>query len=74
LSTTYFNFAGKPLPSFKFTATAIPVLIRIINISHDSEVLHDALWALSYLTDGTEERIQMVIEMGILEGLAKTLE
>ncbi len=46
----------------------------MIKVSNDSEVLHDALWALSYLTDGNEDRIQMAIEVGILEGLAKNLE
>ena len=40
---------------------AIPTLAKVITEEEDSEVLTDALWALSYLSDGDEDRIDMVI-------------
>lgn len=48
---------GKPLPEFERTKTAIPVLIKMQAQETDDEILTDALWALSYLTDGDEEVI-----------------
>jgi importin subunit alpha-6/7 len=60
---------GKPLPSFTYTQIAIPVLVKAITVESDFEILTDALWALSYLSDGDEARIQMVIEAQIIPGL-----
>ena len=43
----------------------LPRLAALIS-SDDKEVLADALWALSYLSDGEEDRLQSVLEAGCL--------
>lgn len=40
---------------------------------HDEDVLTDACWALSYLSDGTNDRIQAVIEAGVCRRLVELL-
>ena len=39
-------------------------MIRLIELVYheDKEVVTDACWGLSYITDGTEDRIQLVID------------
>jgi hypothetical protein len=39
----------------------------------DEEVLTDACWALSYLSDGTDDKIQSVIKSGVLPRLVELL-
>lgn len=51
---------------------ALPALERLIH-SHDEEVLTDACWALSYLSDGTNDKIQAVIEAGVCRRLVELL-
>ncbi|KAI8544888.1 hypothetical protein RHMOL_Rhmol07G0000600 [Rhododendron molle] len=62
---TLSNFCrGKPQPQFEQTKPALPALARLIH-SNDEEVLTDACWALSYLSDGTNDKIQAVNEAGV---------
>ncbi|CAL1398631.1 unnamed protein product [Linum trigynum] len=70
---TLSNFCrGKPQPLFDQTKPALPALERLIH-SNDEEVLTDACWALSYLSDGTNDKIQTVIEAGVCPRLVELL-
>ncbi|KAF7119860.1 importin subunit alpha-like [Rhododendron vialii] len=70
---TLSNFCrGKPQPQFEQTKPALPALARLIH-SNDEEVLTDACWALSYLSDGTNDKIQAVIEAGVCPRLVELL-
>nr|KJB24393.1 hypothetical protein B456_004G143100 [Gossypium raimondii] len=71
---TLSNFCrGKPQPSFEQqTRPALPTLERLIH-SNDEEVLTDACWALSYLSDGTNDKIQAVIDSGVCPRLVELL-
>ncbi|VVC98414.1 unnamed protein product, partial [Leptidea sinapis] len=53
-----------PPTNFEAVAPGIPVLARLLH-HIDSEVLSDACWALSYLSDGPNEKIQAVIDAGM---------
>eukprot|EP00898_Chlorokybus_atmophyticus_P004637 jgi/Chlat1/5174/Chrsp33S05153 len=70
---TLSNFCrGKPQPSFEQSKPALPALKWLIE-SNDEEVLTDACWALSYLSDGTNDKIQAVIEAGVTRRLVELL-
>ncbi|XP_019163557.1 PREDICTED: importin subunit alpha-like [Ipomoea nil] len=71
---TLSNFCrGKnPQPPFEELKVALPILARLI-LSTDEEVLTDACWALSYLSDGTNDKIQAVIEAGVCPRLVELL-
>ena len=54
---TLSNFCrGKPEPVFETVAPALPVLGCLIR-GEDTPVLTDACWALSYLSDGPNVKI-----------------
>jgi len=55
---------GKPQPAWHMVAPALPVLTQLVS-SDDEEVLADACWALSYLCDGSNDKIQAVLDTGI---------
>ncbi|KAK4743557.1 hypothetical protein SAY87_001558 [Trapa incisa] len=70
---TLSNFCrGKPQPSFDQVKPAIPALACLVR-SSDDEVLTDACWAFSYLSDGTNDKIQAVIESGVCPRLIELL-
>ncbi|CAM9615020.1 unnamed protein product [Ectocarpus fasciculatus] len=64
---------GKPQPDTALLAPALPVLLKLLS-SDDSEVLVDTCWALSYLSDGTTERIETVISSGVAGPLTALLQ
>ncbi|CBJ31635.1 conserved unknown protein [Ectocarpus siliculosus] len=64
---------GKPQPDMSLLAPALPVLLNLLS-SDDSEVLVDTCWALSYLSDGTTERIETVISSGVARPLTALLQ
>jgi len=70
---TLSNFCrGKPQPAFPLVRPALPTLASLI-YSQDDDVLTDACWALSYLSDGPNDKIQAVIEAGVCRRLVELL-
>ncbi|GFT79598.1 importin subunit alpha-4 [Nephila pilipes] len=62
-----------PPPPFHVVRELLPSFAEMIN-NPDIEVVTDALWALSYLTDATNEKIQEVIDAGVVPRLCELLE
>eukprot|EP00002_Diphylleia_rotans_P005332 TRINITY_DN14463_c0_g1_i1.p1 TRINITY_DN14463_c0_g1~~TRINITY_DN14463_c0_g1_i1.p1 ORF type:complete len:548 (-),score=125.95 TRINITY_DN14463_c0_g1_i1:415-2058(-) len=63
---------GKPQPSIETVAPAIPYLAKLVT-HFDDEVITDATWALSYISDGPNDRIQAVISSGVVPRLVELL-
>ncbi|KAL6874697.1 hypothetical protein ACP4OV_013362 [Aristida adscensionis] len=63
---------GKPQPNREHVKLALPVLWQLIH-SQDEEVISDACWALSYLTECSSDVIQAVIDAGACPRLVELL-
>ncbi|KAJ1422343.1 armadillo-type protein [Ochromonadaceae sp. CCMP2298] len=63
---------GKPPPEFEVVAPALPLLARLL-FSQDVETATDACWALSYISDGPNARIQAVLNAGVAPRLVELL-
>lgn len=63
---------GKPQPKFDTVSPALPILAKLI-YSTDDEVLTDACWALSYLSDGSNDKIQAVLESGVARRMVELM-
>ncbi|CAE7836601.1 unnamed protein product [Symbiodinium sp. CCMP2592] len=70
---TVSNFCrGTPKPSLEAMLPALPVMSRVL-YSTDQEVLTDALWTVSYVSDGTERYIQAVLDAGVCRRVVELL-
>ena len=49
-----------PPPAFQKVSPALPVLSRLL-FHVDADVLADSCWSLSYLSDGPNDKIQVII-------------
>ncbi|KAL5457708.1 hypothetical protein EMCRGX_G034995 [Ephydatia muelleri] len=61
-----------PPPPYESVQQILPAIAYLIQHT-DKEIVTDACWALSYLTDGNTERIQAVVDAGIVPRLVKLL-
>ncbi|GJR70938.1 importin subunit alpha-2 [Tanacetum coccineum] len=68
------NFCrGKPELSCDQATSALESIQKLIS-SDDGQVLKEACWALSYLSDGPNDNIQAVIDSGVCCRLVKLLD
>ncbi|KAM9997499.1 hypothetical protein ACTFIZ_011000 [Dictyostelium cf. discoideum] len=66
---------GKPQPDFSVVSQCLPAINELIRIDNlPSEIYGDLCWALSYLCDGPNTKIQAVIDSGVVPRLVKLLE
>lgn len=64
---------GRPLPPFELVNPALYVFAKAIEVTKDADVLTDATWALSFLSEGDAHQIQRVLETGVVPALVNHL-
>ena len=67
---------GSPLPKYELIKFAIPVLCGCIAQGRltDKEIISDCCWAISYHSDANKNKIQVVIDSGIVPAIIKFLD
>lgn len=60
---------GRPAPNFEKVQRAIPSLAKVVIENDCEDILIDVCWAISYLSDGGEERIPVILATGVLNRL-----
>ena len=63
--TLYALCQGRPPPDFEKVSRAIPSLAKVLIENDLDEILRDVSWAMSYISDGGEERIAMILDTGV---------
>lgn len=64
---------GRPPPTFSKVARALPSLTKVLIENDLEDILIDVCWAMSYLSDGGDERIPSILETGVLNRLVQLL-
>lgn len=64
---------GRPKPRLEDLRPVVPVIAEQLRNSHDQEVLVDSLWCFSYISDGANADIQVVLDTGICERLVELM-
>ena len=65
-------FRGRPGPQIDLVRDALPHMNTLLRYP-DSEVAVDVMWGVHYATDGGEDRIQAVIDAGIIDTVLQLL-
>jgi len=72
---TLSNFCrGKPQPPLPVLLPALPMLAHLLARSNDADTTVDACWALSYISDGDNDRIVAVVDQGVVPALVTMLK
>ena len=75
LAWTIFNCSSaKPYPDFAMAKLFLPGLSALLECDADEETLGSTCWALSCLSDGNNERIQVVLDSGFFPSMMKIME
>jgi len=61
-----------PPPEFAKVSPCLTILSRLL-LHNDADVLADSCWAISYLSDGPNEKIQAVLDSGVSKRLVELL-
>ena len=64
---------GKPLPCMDDLATAIPVYCNAIKQNTRKEILTDAMWGISYMSDAGEKVMSIILEQNCWEAIVSLL-
>ncbi|CCW61680.1 unnamed protein product [Phytomonas sp. EM1] len=62
----------KPVPDLKEVVIALPAFASLLN-HQDDQLVMDAAWGVSYISDGQAERVQAVLEAGVLPRIVELL-
>jgi importin subunit alpha-6/7 len=63
---------GKPLPDREVTSEVLKI-VPVVLTSTDEDILSDCCWALSYISDGDNQRIQDILDLNVLPRLISLL-
>uniref|UniRef100_A0A8C9XSL8 Importin subunit alpha n=1 Tax=Sander lucioperca TaxID=283035 RepID=A0A8C9XSL8_SANLU len=61
-----------PFPPLSAVMQVLPSLIQLLHLG-DKDILSDACWAISYLSDGDNDRIDVVVKTGIVSRLVELM-
>lgn len=64
---------GKPQPDLRVIQPAFEAISVLLNNCSDQQTIVDACWALSYLSDGNNERIQQCVEFQVVPQLVQMI-